>query len=71
MTGQETRNSCTAGYKAIWQKASGYPSREYLAALHPDLADVVETKMHCSISPLGAKAPRLNCGFAPREGTRP
>ena len=56
LTGQETRNSCTAGYKAIYQKEEGYPSKEYLGALNPDFADVVETKMALEISPLGAKA---------------
>ncbi len=56
LTGVETRNACTAGYKAIWQKDSGYPSRDYLAALHPELADVVGTKMSRDTLPLGAKA---------------
>ena len=37
LTGQETRNSCTAGYKAIWQKGEGYPSREYLGCAAPGL----------------------------------
>jgi len=71
MTGQETRNSCTAGYKAIWQKESGYPSREYLAALHPELADVVATKMSCPISPLGAKAGGLTPEAAAWMGLKP
>ena len=26
LTGKETRNSCTAGYKAIWSKREGFPS---------------------------------------------
>jgi L-ribulokinase len=29
LTGKETRNSCTAGYKAIWHKRYGYPSNEF------------------------------------------
>ncbi len=45
MTGRETRNNCTAGYKAIWSKREGFPSSEFLAALDPRLADVVDTKM--------------------------
>ncbi|MFN8486083.1 MAG: ribulokinase [Caldilineaceae bacterium] len=71
MTGQETRNSCTAGYKAIWQKETGYPNRAYLAALHPDLVDVVETKMNCPISPLGAKAGGLTAQAAAWMGLKP
>ena len=35
MTGQIVRNSCTAGYKAIWHKQDGYPSKKYFKALDP------------------------------------
>ncbi|HEY0071444.1 MAG TPA: ribulokinase, partial [Chloroflexia bacterium] len=56
LTGQETRNACTAGYKAIWQKETGFPSREYFAALHPEMADIVDTKLSREIAPLGARA---------------
>ena len=28
LTGKQTRNSCTAGYKAMWSKSEGYPSKE-------------------------------------------
>jgi L-ribulokinase len=28
LTGEEKRNACTAGYKAIWSKREGYPSPE-------------------------------------------
>src|SRR5258705_130376 len=28
MTGNTVRNSCTAGYKSIWHKRDGYPSKE-------------------------------------------
>ena len=71
LTGRETRNSCTAGYKAIWQKDSGYPNRAYLAALHPELADVVETKMSRDILPLGSKAGGLTEEAARWTGLRP
>jgi L-ribulokinase len=56
LTGRETRNACTAGYKAIWQKQTGFPSREYFAALHPEMAGIVESKMSRDISPLGSRA---------------
>lgn len=71
MTGVETRNSCTAGYKAIWQKDEGFPSRDYFAALHPDFADVVDTKMSTTILPLGAKAGGLTAQAAAWMGLRP
>jgi L-ribulokinase len=70
LTGRETRNACTAGYKAIWQKDSGYPHRDYLAALHPGLADVVATKMGHEVLPLGAKAGGLTSEAASWTGLK-
>ena len=37
LTGVETRNNCTAGYKGIWSKEHGFPSKEFLKALDPRL----------------------------------
>lgn len=71
LTGQETRNSCTAGYKAIWQKEEGFPSREYLGALNPGLADMVDTKLSRDILPLGAKAGELTPQAAAWTGLHP
>jgi L-ribulokinase len=56
LTGVETRNSCTAGYKAIWSKREGFPRNEYFAALDPRMADVVDTKMSRLVTPVGNKA---------------
>jgi L-ribulokinase len=56
LTGKETRNSCTAGYKAIWSKQDGFPRKKYFGALHPSLANVVEEKMTNEILPIGQKA---------------
>src|SRR5690606_20063146 len=58
LTGVETRNTCTAGYKAMVQDG-GYPSREYFAALHPDFADVVDQKMGRTFANLGDRAGSL------------
>lgn len=55
LCGVETRNACTAGYKAMVQDGD-YPRREYFAALHPDFADVVDSKMSRTFAQLGAKA---------------
>jgi L-ribulokinase len=71
LTGRETRNSCTAGYKAIWQKGEGFPSRDYFAALHPDMADIVDSKMSREILPLGDKAGGLTEQAAGWTGLRP
>ncbi|MDO4547957.1 MAG: ribulokinase, partial [Clostridia bacterium] len=56
LTGVEARNSCTAGYKALWHKADGYPSKEFFKALDPRLENVVEEKLSKDIYPIGAKA---------------
>ena len=58
LCGVETRNVCTAGYKAIFQDGQ-YPAKDYLAALHPELVNVVEDKMMTNLMPLGAKAGTL------------
>ncbi|NDJ76492.1 MAG: ribulokinase [Chloroflexi bacterium] len=55
LCGVETRNTCTAGYKAIYQDGR-FPDTDYLAALHPDLANVVETKMKRDLAALGDRA---------------
>lgn len=56
LTGKEMRNSCTAGYKAIWHKKDGYPSKEFMKALHPGLENVVEEKLSDRHYPAGYKA---------------
>lgn len=53
LCGVETRNSCTAGYKAMWSKRDGFPGERYFAALDPRLGKVVDTKMSRAIRPLG------------------
>ncbi|MFF2480189.1 ribulokinase [Paenibacillus sp. NPDC058071] len=68
MTGRFVRNSCTAGYKATWHKRDGYPSREFLAALDPRLADLAETKLRGDVLPLGSKAGELTAAMAERMG---
>lgn len=67
LTGVETRNACTAGYKAMYQDG-GFPSRDYFAALHPELADVVDDKMKHDLAPLGGKAGGLVAEFAAATG---
>ena len=44
LTGKETHSTPFAGYKAMWNTESGFPSREYFAEVDPDFADVVGTK---------------------------
>ncbi len=71
LTGVETRNLTTAGYKAMWSKREGFPGRAYFAALDPRLADVVQEKMSLAISDLGARAGGLTEEAAVWTGLRP
>jgi L-ribulokinase len=66
LTGAESRNVCTAGYKGILQDGA-YPSREYLAALHPGFADFT-AKLDHPLSPLGAPAGTLTARAAAWTG---
>lgn len=71
MTGVERRNSCTAGYKAIWSKEKGYPSDEFFKALDPRLEHVVDEKLSRDIYSLGQKAGELTAEMAVRTGLLP
>ena len=71
LTGVETRNACTAGYKAIWSKREGFPSREFFAALDPRLADIVDEKMSRTILPQGSRAGGLTPAMAEKLGLKP
>ena len=55
LTGKETRNACTAGYKGIRQD-NRYPSCEFLGALDPRFARFAKEKLEHPILPLGARA---------------
>jgi len=71
LTGVETRNSCTAGYKAMWSKREGFPREAYFAALDPRLEHVVDQKMSRSIAPIGQRAGGLSAQWAKWTGLRP
>ena len=67
LCGIETRNACTAGYKGIFQDGQ-YPSRDYLAALHPRFASFAADKLAHPISPLGGLAGWLTPAAAALTG---
>jgi L-ribulokinase len=56
LTGVETRNSCTAGYKAIWSKREGFPDKSFFKTLDPRLENAVDQKMSRDIRPIGDRA---------------
>lgn len=71
LTGEEKRNSCTAGYKAMWSKREGFPPDAYFAALDPRLEHVIDTKMSRTIYPIGERAGGLTAQAAMWTGLKP
>ncbi|MCQ9182502.1 ribulokinase [Streptomyces sp. IBSBF 2953] len=67
LSGTYLRNACTAGYKGQFQDG-GYPSPEYLAALHPGFADFVTDKLEHPIGRLGDRAGGLTAEAAAWTG---
>lgn len=71
LTGVETRNSCTAGYKAMWSKREGFPRDAYFDALDPRLEHVIDQKMSRQITPIGQRAGELSAQAAKWTGLKP
>jgi L-ribulokinase len=67
LCGRETRNTCTAGYKAIFQDGR-YPSEEFLAALDQRFARFVSDKISGELSELGSRAGSLTAHAAEWTG---
>lgn len=64
------RSTCQAGYKAMWNRQTGYPSPDYFAALHPKMRNVVGEKMPGTLSSPGRKAGELTGAAAELLGLR-
>ncbi|WP_438431991.1 ribulokinase [Gorillibacterium sp. sgz500922] len=71
MTGEIRRNSCTAGYKAVWHKRDGYPSEAFFRALDPRLEKLADTKLRGEVVPLGTRAGGLTPEMAEALGLLP
>jgi len=71
LTGVETRNSCTAGYKAQWSRRDGFPDPAFLGGLDPRFADLVTTRMRSDVRPLGDRAGEITEAAAGWTGLRP
>ena len=67
LCGRETRNTCTAGYKGIFQDG-GYPSEDYLRALDERFANFVSEKIGGPLADLGARAGGLTAQAAQWTG---
>jgi L-ribulokinase len=71
LTGVETRNSCTAGYKAQWSRREGFPSADYLGALDPRFGDLVDSRMSRDVRAIGERAGVVSSEAAAWTGLRP
>ncbi|KAA6448662.1 ribulokinase [Bacillus swezeyi] len=71
LCGNRKRNNCTAGYKAIWNNKTGYPSDDFFAALHPKLKNIVQEKLTEDIDLLGERAGGLTEEMAAKTGLLP
>ncbi|MFG6149350.1 ribulokinase [Halobacillus sp. B23F22_1] len=70
LTGELKRNSCTAGYKSIWNKKEGYPDNEFFGLLHPLMKDLPDTKLRGDVYSLGTKAGGVTKNMAAATGLR-
>jgi L-ribulokinase len=68
LTGRLARNACAAGYKATWHKADGYPSPDFLANLHRDLAGLFADKVAGPVVAPGQRVGGLTDEWAARLG---
>ena len=71
LTGRETRNLTTAGYKGIWSKEHGFPPAAFFKVLDPRLENFVDEKLSREIAELGQKAGGLTEQAAQWTGLRP
>jgi L-ribulokinase len=67
LTGREYRNSCTAGYKAMWSEKTGIPSQDFFAAVHPEFTNPA-AKLGTRFYPLGSRAGYVRPDIAAKLG---
>ncbi|QDU33866.1 Ribulokinase [Poriferisphaera corsica] len=65
------RSTCQAGYKALWNSHSGYPSTDFFKALDPRMANIVTDKMPGKLKPPGEKVGELSERMAKTLGLVP
>ncbi|KLU62750.1 ribulokinase [Peptococcaceae bacterium CEB3] len=63
LTGEERRNSCTAGYKAMWSEHEGIPGTEFFASVSSEFVNPKE-KLGEVFYPLGTRAGYLKGAVA-------
>ncbi|QQE11894.1 ribulokinase [Planctomycetota bacterium] len=65
------RSTCQAGYKALWNSTTGYPSTDYFAALDSRMANVVADKVPGKLLAPGELAGQLSESMAKTFGLKP
>ncbi len=65
-----TRSTCQAGYKAMWSVTDGYPSTDFLNAVHPELARAAARCLPGIMRSPGERAGQLTVAMAERLGLR-
>ncbi|MDR0293787.1 MAG: ribulokinase [Oscillospiraceae bacterium] len=71
LTGTETRNACTAGYKAMYNKNAGFPANDFYKALDPRFGGVAERFFNLPVIPPGTKAGGVTPDMAAKLGLKP
>jgi L-ribulokinase len=69
-TANLTRSTCQAGYKAMWNAQTGYPSRDYFKAVSGKFADVVNDKLPGVLRSPGRKSGGLSPSSAELLGLK-
>ena len=68
LCGVMARNTCCAGYKALWSKELGYPDESFFKALDPRLEKLTSEKLKGEIMPIGSRQGFLTEEMAERLG---
>jgi len=68
LTGKETHSACIAGFKAMWDPEEGYPTKEFFAALHPEMKNVIGTKVSADVHPMNEHAGVISAEAAKATG---
>lgn len=67
-SGKLIASTCQAGYKGLWSPKDGHPSREYLSAVHPRFADVLNGRLPSRFGAPGQRAGLLTPAAADKLG---
>lgn len=71
LTGNLVRSSNTVGYKSFWNKHEGYPDNAFFKAIHPEMGNILSTKLRGQVKTIGDKAGELTSEMAELIGLHP